>query len=595
MRRPYKNTRRGDKRLFKAFNHIRTIHCFPLQWIHCPGSNGCGVLGILYPGDENIMSRLFVQLGGNPGTTNTHMVINVTAWADNTTIYYDHWEYAYEFDPDNPDANIVANGGHVEKIVLARAGDKYTFESANIAVPRNAGVVVYDGRDRIYAVGGAVTVTRASWLEGRGVGNQAVAWEIYPVKPQITTYVLPFGENLSGMSLDFQKVYVLIQATENNTTFTVDLDGNGSLDQLDTDRNGSPDTTTIPLQRGDVFLLDSNNGGTGTTATASLNTGTIIKGSSTLQVKFIAGRLPPTTWAARGFSAFPRGFWTNDYYATLDQRGTVNTDYYLYNPNSSSIMLTWESLSGTGSFSIAPNTTVSFRANAGNVPNGSSLYFKADDVFWGVGSGDAGGYTYEWGYSLLPSTMLYTEHFLGWAPGSLPIDNSANNPGDKADNGILLTVAQDNTRVFVDINNDGTADQTYTLNRLQTQFIYNPATDGTGGDMSKAHFWATGPFTMAYGQNAASGVAAEPAMDLGYVAIPGADFVSLVLTVDKSANPAIVSTAAHSTSTFTLNVNSHNYTVDAISVSDTLPPNWAYVADSTTITLGDQTQISGSS
>ena len=54
----------------------------------------------------------------------------------------------------------------------------------------------YDGGDRIYVAGGVVTVTRVGWIEGVGVGDQATAWEIYPVKPQLTTYIVPFGETL---------------------------------------------------------------------------------------------------------------------------------------------------------------------------------------------------------------------------------------------------------------------------------------------------------------------------------------------------------------------------------------------------------------
>ena len=87
------------------------------------------------------------------------------------------------------------------------------LESANIAIPRTSsttcdtyrnGTLIaagtttcYDGGDRIYVAGGAVTVTRAAWIEEQGATIQAVAWEVYPVKPQLTTYVLPFGENLA--------------------------------------------------------------------------------------------------------------------------------------------------------------------------------------------------------------------------------------------------------------------------------------------------------------------------------------------------------------------------------------------------------------
>ena len=95
--------------------------------------------------------------------------------------------------------------------------------------------------------------------------------------------------------------------------------------------------------------------------------------------------------------------------------------------------------------------------------------------------------------------MLYTEHFLGWAPGGLPL------AAGQTQMGVFITPAQDNTRVFVDFNNDGTADQTYTLNRLQTQYIADP-----DGDLSGAHFWATGAFSMAYGQNSENRATARP-------------------------------------------------------------------------------------
>jgi uncharacterized repeat protein (TIGR01451 family) len=551
------------------------------------------------PGDEPDMWTVFNSLDAAGTNTTMHAVISVTAWSDNTTIYYDHWENGYNFDPTNPAATAD------ESYTLLKAGDVKVFESANIPTAPRGAATYYDGGDHIYVAGGTVTVSRASWIQAVGVGNQSAAWEIYPVKPQLTTYIVPFGENL-GFS-DFNRVYVLIQATADNTTFTVDYNGDGLPDLLNSNRNATKsvadgDLTTIALNKGQTFLLDRvsacTSGVTCTTAPGTLNSGVVIQGTSTLQVKFVAGN-PGQTYCARGFSAFPRGFWTKDYYAPLDQPtgGAANTDYYLYNPNGSAITVSWETLAGNGSFSVPAGGTVSFRTAAGvSVPVDSGLYFKGSDTFWGVGVGNALGASYEWGFSLLPSTMLYTEHFLGWAPGSYPVDSSATNPGNKADDGVFLSVAQDNTRVFVDINNDGTADQTYTMNRLQTQFIYNPATDGTGGDLSRAHFWATGPFNMAYGENADSGATSSPAMDLGYVAIPGTDFVSLVLTVDKTVSPQVVATATGSVATFTITVDSQKYSVDSVNVTDYLPANWTYAlgTDTAKITWPDKTIHTGS-
>jgi uncharacterized repeat protein (TIGR01451 family) len=555
------------------------------------GAVSAGYSEYYIPGEEVSMWTIFNTLDSAGTNTTMHTVISVTAWSDNTIIYYDHWEDGYDFDPADPAATAD------ERVVLAGTGDQYTFESADIPTAPRGTNTYYDGGDYIYVAGGAVTVTRASWIEAVGVGNQSAAWEIYPVKPQLTTYVLPFGENL-GFA-DFNRVFVLVQATEDNTTFTVDLDGDGTLDVLDQNRDGDildpGDTATVTLQRGETFLLDrvSANRPAG-----NITSGTIVQGSATLQIKFVAGN-PGQTYCARGLSAFPRGFWTTDYYAPLDDPTNSNTDYYLYNPNPSSLTVNWESLTSSGSFSIPAGSTVSYLTEVGAVPADSGLYFKADNEFWGVGINNAGGATYEWGFSLLPSTMLYQEHFLGWAPGSLPLD-ATGNPGGQNDDGVFLVAAQDNTRVFVDFNNDGDADMIdadqdgtpesnyVTLNRLQTQFFYDP----DDGDMSEAHFWATGAFTMAYGENSDGASTSSPSLDLGYVAIPGSDFISLVLTVDKSVDSEIVATASGSQSVFTLKVNSQKYSIDDVEVTDTLPPDWQFVPGFTTITKPDMTQTS---
>lgn len=545
------------------------------------------------PGDEGIMYLIFDTLdAGTIASSNMHAVINVTSWSATTTVYYDHWEDGYDFDPTNPAATAD------ERVSLATPGAQMTFESASIPLPTTAmvscspaGTCYYDGGDRIYAAGGAVTVTRASWIDVTGVGNQAVAWEIYPVKPQLTTYILPFGEDLA--LTDFSRVFALVQATADDTSVTVDFNGDATPDTIDWNRNGSlvDDGTSYTLQQGNTLLIDQVS--MALTSEVTLNAGTVIKGDKTLQLKYVSGQVrTPPGWMARGFSAFPRGYWTKDYYAPLDQPtngGVGNTDYYLYNPNAGTITVDWQSRAGNGSFTIAAGAVRSFRAATGGaVPTDSGLYFKGSDVFWGVGVGDAANYVREWGYSLLPSTMLFSEHFLGWAPGG--IDPTPPLPaGDYDDSGIFLTVAQDNTRVFVDLDNNGSADQTYTLDRLQTQFIYDPV----DGDLSQAHFWATGPFTMSYGQNSDQSPQQAPAIDLGYVAIPGTDFISLVLTVDKSVSPQVVSTAAATPATFTIAVSSQKYTVDGVAVSDTLPPDWQYVAGTTTITRPDMSQVTG--
>ncbi len=539
------------------------------------------------PGDEDEMYRIFSQFGAT-GTA-MHTIITITAWADNTTVYYDHWEDGYDFDPDNP---LTAD----ETVVLASSGDFHTFsDPGGVPIPLTGAGPYYDGRDIIYVAGGATTVSRTSWIESVGP-TQSIAWEVYPVKPQLTAYILPFGEDLSSAPknlTDFSRVFVLIQATGNGTIVTVDLDGDGTPDQLDQNRDGDcadpGDTSTVTLNDGEVFLLDDADGAGGYQGSLcpgdSLDTGATINASNTLQVQYVIGSSIRGNYEVRGFSAFPRGLWDDEYYAPVDGAAAGNTDIYLHNPHATSLTIDYETSAGSGMFVIAAGDTVSFQAETGSyVPQNSGVYFKGSDVFWGISSVDAESRTYDWGYSLVPSFLLEDEHFMGWAPGSYPVT-----AGDYEDSGIFVTPARDNTTIFVDLDNDGTADLTYLLNRLDSQYVW----DNVDGDLSGAHIWGTGPYSMAYGQNADIAPPASPAIDVGYTTIPGTDFVNSVLQVTKTANPVIVPTAVGSQTTYTIVIDSFGFSMDNIIAADTLPAGWQYVAGSATITLADKSLITG--
>ena len=569
------------------------------------GSASAGYSEFYIPGDEELLLDVLSEIGeGGQGST-THCYITVTAWSDNTTIYYDHWEDAggYDFDPDDP---TTAD----ETIPLAKRGDSWVFESGFIpadppTLPRGT-AEYYDGRDRIYVAGGAATVSRAGWTEDDGT-LLAVAWEVYPVRPQLTTYILPFGENLAdtgGADLqDFERVFAMIQATSNGTVVTIDFDGDGIPDQLDQNRDGDmtdpEDDITVELDAGEVYLLSNDS----STAISSLDSGTIIKSSSTVQVQYIIGD-EGSNFEIRGLSAFPRGLWDDEYYAPVDGANDAegDVDIYLYNPQDDMLTIEYQTQSGSGLFTINSKTTASFQAKTGTyVPLDSAVYFKGinlvnpnDNEFWGVSTidtsggdtdNDGAGRTHDWGYSLVPAFLLENEHFMGWAPGAHPVQIG----GGADDSGIFIAPAQDNIRVFIDFDNDGTADQTYDLGRLETQYVYDP----NDGDMSGANIYATGPYTLAYGQNPETAPGGTPALDLGYTTIPGNDFIDLVFTVDKSVSPQVVSTTSGSRAQWTLEVNTYDFSVDSIFVTDTLPSGWEYVAGSTVITLPDNTQVTG--
>ncbi len=572
----------------KKTDRIKHISCLVITGLiffsisDAYGASTSGYSEYYIPGDEENMLRIFQEIGGAVGN-NMHSVISVTAWSDNTIVYYDHWETGgYDFDPDNPGATAD------EIQVLANKGDSYTFTSSNIpANPRVPADEYYDGMDYIYVAGGAATVCRASWTETAGP-NLSLAWEVYPVRPQLTTYILPFGQDLDrndGLD-DFERVFALAQATQDNTVVTVDYDGDGNADNIDPNRDDdcTDQVSSVTLMEGEVFLLDDD---CICPTTDSLDTGTVIQGSETLQVQYVIGD-EGTTYEIRGMSSFPRGFWDNEYYAPVDSANVGNdpTDVYLHNPHSTPLTIEYETSSVSGNFVVDANDTSSFNAETGSyAPQNSALYLSADDVFWGVSTIDYEGTTHDWGYSLVPAFLLENEHYMGWAPSSYPL-----NVANADDSGIFIATAQDNTRVYVDMDNDGTADATYDMDRLDTQYV----TDADA-DISDTNVWATGAYTIAYGQNPDTAATGNPALDVGYTTLPGIGFIDLVLTAEITADPVIVPTAAGSQSTYTIVVGSHNFTVNDINIYDYLPTGWQYVSGTTTITLADMSQITGAS
>ena len=80
----------------------------------------------------------------------------------------------------------------------------------------------------------------------------------------------------------------LVQATADNTTVTIDVNGDGVADLINANRNATKsladgDTTTVTLNKGETFLLDRVSAcrltTNCTTTPGTLNTGTVIQGT----------------------------------------------------------------------------------------------------------------------------------------------------------------------------------------------------------------------------------------------------------------------------------------------------------------------------
>ena len=498
-----------------------------------------------------------------------HNVVTVSVSTDSVTVYYDHWENGYGTGSTGIDETYVVN-----------KGDVLTFESTNILVPRiasntctstnenGASTACYDGRDRIYVAGGAVTVAEAFWPEVAGTVF-ANAWEVYPVKPYQSNYTIPVGEDLSGAPLnytDFNQVFVIAQATQDNTNIQIDNPATAGVE------------LNVTLDRGE------------TTQLFHVNAGTTVTGSAPLQVQFIAGQ--PNAGLnsdSRSYTAVPSTLWEFEYYGPVPSfGGGSNTDVFIYNPTASPLSINYQDNLGSGSFVLPAGATRSYQALVGRfVPADSALYLAASDGvthFWAIGSANTENADYNYGFTFIPTTTLTREYYISWAPGTT----------DLSDNGspVFVTPIVDNTIIFVDYSpNDGVVDATYTLDRIQMQRIFDPDNDNTG-----MHIWATNPIVVVWGEDANPAGTENPYIDAGYSILPlNETWIDVVLTLDKSADPSVIALAVGQTSTFTLVTKTQAVGLQDVSILDTLPPGWGYVAGSSVITLPNGTPISGAS
>ena len=482
---------------------------------------------------------VFVNIDNKPAVSaGMHYVVGVTASADNTTVYYDHWENGY------------STGAAGDEIVNLDKGQVHYFESSNIPTnPRGTGTF-YDGGDRIFVAGSLLQLVVSIWPESPGTVFTD-AWEVYPVQAWEKNYTIPVGEDLAGAPTnyrDFTYVYALVMSG---------TDGNNV--QINDPVGGISNYT---LDQGQTAIYEVK--GAGTTVTAT----------NPVEVQIMTGRYHRgSSSEMRGYTITPRSYWGTEYYAPVPswRRFRGKSDLYLYNPNSFAITVNFEDRTGTGAFTIPAGGTKSYHDGAGRyVPVDSGVYLQSDHPFWGIAAGDTGSATWDWGYSLIPVDFLGTDDYVSWAPGST-------NP-TKTGSPTFVTALNDDTAVFVDYGpNDGVFDISYNLDRLEVVQIYDPDKNNTG-----MHLVSTAPVAVAWGESPSTAGKGNPYLDMGYTTLPlPTEWIEVALEVEKTANPTQVNIGGEAEFTVVISVPSTaGEGVTGIDLEDTLPPGWEYVTGS---------------
>ena len=398
--------------------------------------------------------------------------IFVTAGADGTRLYYDHWEDGYDDWQDWDNGSPVVSGTTItdtldagatrmfrQRILVTEIGqgppyyydgrDRITIlgEDANVVRLANVGGIYRDGRDpSCRPQGGGGAPNSDSWL--------AAAWEVLEVADWGTAYNAIVGEDLDysgGVPDDHDYAGLSIMAAQDGTevyyrgVWATDLDAGGT--------HFVPGANDGPGGGG----VDSTHD---ITATAPIQVQIVTGACSTREGEWVSGH---------GYTLIPEESWDRAYWAPVpgfdescNPAGQdVDTDIYLHNPAHHPISVTATSGILVTDFTIPPFSTVSVLRESGwadlsTVAQGTHISSTAS--FWGVVAIDSAtrGATsaddWDWGHSLVPKSKLSSQVVVGYAPGH-PEDTGGING-----NVVFVVATADDSRIYVDLDQDGGSD-----------------------------------------------------------------------------------------------------------------------------------------
>ncbi len=451
-----------------------------------------------------------IDTTGVPVGNSFRTIITVVVPTASTVVTYDHWEDGFEIDPASPIQSttqvwgdgLVSNGNPADYLTDDFAAGTVITLSNRINLPRNADAFAFDGRDRICSTK-AIVVSRVCWATTPGT-VLASATEVYDTQKWGTSFTIPVGVSSSAEAL-FEYSSLHIIAAQDGTVVDVDVDHNGSVDQTQT------------LSTGESMFVNGN-----------VQPGATVVSSLPIEVHELTGDID-SAYESRTFAILPTSLWASEYFAPASTTLAAETsNVFLFNPGASAITVNYATTASSGSFSVAAGANYSFA-----MPMNSGAHFASTGgaPFYAVGTSDSGdtalfNNSHEWGYALLPATMLTTEVAVGYAPGA----GDKESPVGPDQNGSPVWVtATAGTTLYVNYTGDYTIGQFTASNGrkydaavpaalLESVRLYDPGDK----DMTKALIFTTDgtAIAAAWGEDATAAGPGSPFLDVGTSILP---------------------------------------------------------------------------
>ncbi len=563
-----------------------------LSWLTAIAAPGANVLQTFFvPLPEDDMQISLNAIDAYRGNIGDEMqaAISMVIGTDGTLMYYDHWEDGYEDDLTSPTQTTsqVWGDGYPDNGYppgfpddLLDAGDVVRLEST-IDVTRNSVTIEYDGRDKVM-VSQPIAMTRAMYAVNPGE-VLAEAMGVFDSGTHGTLYRAPVGVGTGtgyGTNSMFSYTAFYVMAEYDFTRLDLDRNNDGVFEE------------TVYLNQGEPWFV---HGG--------VVAGATVRGTQPFQCHLVTGDVG-STYEMRWFELWPDSQWGTDYFTPVGSRTSGGTDYpslvYLFNPNATTITVSYATSTNNGSFTVAPNSVYDvFRMP---VDAGARFYttngapFIGVDVFdTSVGGGTLYGFvqhcqTYDWGIGLMPVNMMSTMGVVGWGPGYGTTAAGTNGSP-------VWVSAATNTTIYVDYDSDPDTGPLVDPQGNRYDYSTNVAAlqsvrlaDMTDNDQTGLRFYTVDGAVLlgAWGEDPAWAQPGNPYLDMGY-AIPAfptvlsRKFASLLDDVNGNGYADSGDTIEY----FVDVVNVGFATANNVIFEDDLPTNLtAYVTNSAFVGLG---------
>lgn len=453
--------------------------------------------------------------------------------ADETVIYYDHWEDGYEADISNPVQSttlVFGDGDPSNGYPPGNAADLISagtvFDLRNFVDTSTLGEVIdYDARDKVASFK-PISLTKTTFPAGTNT-LLAGCVEIFEYGLWGTEYRVPVGEDMpvsapsGNLTYDencFSYVSVSVSAGPEGAAVQVDKDNDGTLEE------------SLLLAAGETAYLEG------------ISTGARIVSDFPVQAVLFTGTVG-SNYASRDTMLLPIYRWASDYYAPVTTGAGNGTVTFLYNPGATAITVYYDHRNSnasyvTGSVSVPAggNARVAMGPADGVTHFGAYRFYTtgADpDEFYAISTidsdaADGGNQAWDGGFTLVGRPSLTTQALVSLGIGRDPY--STVNPDENGNPVWMTTVGNGDTpaRVYVDYNGDNAGPETdpngnrydvhYDVRELEQLKLFDP-----DGDQSGMLIYTLDPsvrVAAVWGQDPSLAQAGQPGLDVAALVPP---------------------------------------------------------------------------